>query len=282
METLEAFESNISLEQTHYQLFLQISNKSLSYSFFDKQGRKFVGLKHYKFENKTEADLKKTIQNILTDDELLLNEFEKVIIQFESIKTMLVPASLFDSKKLKSYLKYHHDISDADQIGYTELKKAGAFVIFSYPIFIDEIFRKHFENVSFTHHSVPFINNVFLTQQTDVNTYFHVHFANDFFDVLLMNNNNIKLYNSFSYKKYTDVIYFLSNIINVHSLTPEVVKIIISGEIARSSEIIMELEKIFDHIHFERYSQKFQYNPALSALPQSRFVNLLNLSHCEL
>ena len=282
METLLAFESDTILDQANYQLFIQISSKSLTYTVFDKPGRKFAGLKHYMFEDTTESDFKHNIQSILTDDEILLTEFTNVIVQFESIKVMLVPASLFDSKNLKSFLKYHHDVSEKDLISFTELKNADAFVIFSYPMFIEEIFRKHFENIRFIHHSVPFINNVYLTKQNEIEPCFHIHFAHDFFDVLLVKNGNIQLYNSFSYKKYTDVIYFISNIINIHSLSPEKIRIIISGEIARSSEMVSELNKIFNDIQFEKYSPQYKYNEALFALPQSRFVNLLNISHCEL
>ncbi len=110
----------------------------------------------------------------------------------------------------------------------------------------------------------------------------HIHFSDDFFDILIVKNNKIQLFNSFFYKKNTDVIYFVSNLLNLFSLTPENTKIYISGDINLESELKHELGKIFKIIIIENFDLNYYYGEKFSTIAQHKFVNLLNVFNCGL
>ena len=282
METIQIFDSNYSSEDhTNNYLFLQISSKSIAYAVFSKNENKFIGLKQYPFSNQTDVDIKQEIQTILAEDTILTQKFAEVCVQYQSFRAMLVPASLFDAKNLKSFLKFHHDVDDKDHIHFVESKLAEAFVIFSVPLYIEELIGQQCENAYYIHHSIPFINKAIKNDKPEIAPCIHIHFSNDFFDILIVKNGKIQLCNSFFYKKYSDVIYFISNILNLFSLTPESTKVILSGEIEASSEVLSEMQKMFKNIQFEKYNPDYNYSLELSTLPQHKFVNLLNLNHCE-
>ena len=282
METIGAFDSQfIPSDLSGYQLLLQVSSSSLSYAVFDKNDKTFKGLKLYLLDNDNQSEIKQSIQNILAEDPMLLLNYTDVRIQYESFRAMLVPASLFDSKNLKSFLKFHHDVDDKDQIYFVESRSAEAFVIFSIPLYIEETIGKLYANVCYAHHSVPFINKAIKNDSLEVVPCLHIHFSNNFFDILIIRNGKIQLCNSFFYKKHSDVIYFISNILNLFSLTPDIIKVILSGEIEASSDVLSEMQKIFKNMQFEQYDYEYKYSGAMMALPQHKFVNLLNLVNCE-
>jgi hypothetical protein len=196
---------------------------------------------------------------------------------------MLVPESLFDSNNLRAFLKFHHDVDEKDHIYFQELKPAEAFVIYTVPVFLEEIVRANFKGAKFSHHSFSLIYNAFENKnKNEALPSIHIHFSNDFFDVLIIKNNKIQLFNSFFYKKNTDVIYFVSNLLNLFSLTPDNIKIYILGDINLESELKQELGKIFKIINFEKFNPGFIYGDKFSTLAQHKFTNLLNVFNCGL
>jgi hypothetical protein len=282
METIQAFDPSFKSDNlSENQLYIQLSNKSLTYCIFDQATNRFIGLKHIQIQDESEKTITQLVNEFLNNDALLKQNFAKVCVQYQSFRSMLVPSTLFDSKNLKSFLKFHHDVGDKDDVQYSELKLADAFVVFSQPSFMYNVFTNHFKSVQFTHHTVPFINNAILNDTIESLPIIYIHFSFDFFDVLIVRNSKIQLCNTFFYKKYSDVIYFVSNILNLFSLTPELIKVILSGEIEQTSEIVAEMHKIFKNIQFETYSSDSIYCQEILDLPQHRFAHLLNLKHCE-
>jgi hypothetical protein len=283
MKIAEAIEENFSfINSINYHLSLQIGPGTLSYAILNIEDKKYQVLKHINFNISAEKLLKELLLTEIENDTNLKYKYASVAFQYQSFRSMLVPESLFDHKNLKAFLKFHHDVDDKDQIKSYFIKLAEAFVIFSIPNYIEEIVNTHFANVKYMHHCIPFINtSLHQASKDNEATALHINFAPDFFDVLIVRNNKIQLYNSFFYKKYTDVVYFVSNILNLFSLKPDNTGLYITGELQAKTELQTELEKIFKSIKFEKYSLDFSYAPAFSDLEQYQFVNLLNLYSCE-
>lgn len=280
METSEVINNVIPFEENgQYHLSIQINTTSFIYAILDIQNKRYIGLKHY--EIKVEEKTVEEIKNILDNDKSLQYSFQSSSLQYQSFRAMLVPESLFDSKNLKSFLKFHHDVDDKDHIHFYNLKLAEAFVIYSLPVVFENIFVAKFPKIQFSHSSIPFIYNaLYLKDKNEPAPCLHIHFAEDFFDVLIVRNAKIQLFNSFFFKKYTDVIYFVVNILNLFSLKPDHSKVFLSGDIEEGSELKKELEKIFKPIQFEKFSLDFSYTPDILNLQQHTYINLLNNYSC--
>jgi hypothetical protein len=284
METFQTFDENLKFEASKkYSLVLQTGNTAITYAVLDVNEKTYIGLKHISFDSVPEEQVISFIKKSLEEDPFLSHKFSEVIYQHLSFRAMLVPESLFDSKNLRAFLRFHYDVDDKDYIHFQELKPAEAFVIFTVPSQLEELLSKKYSNVRFSHHTIPFIQNALNgPENKNTSTGIHIYFSNDFFDILIVRNNKIQLFNSFFYKKYTDVLFFIANILNLFSFKPETTKINIQGEISDVYEMKAELIRIFKTISFEKYNMQFNYNPKLASLEQYRFANLLNLYPCEL
>jgi hypothetical protein len=282
MEIVQTYDNGFVIENSlDCSLLIQLNSTSLSFVIFDPQTHTFSALKSTSFNSLSDIETIDVIGQIIQEEPVFNYEFSKVIFQFQSFRTMLVPESLFDSKNLSAFLKFHHDLDEKDRIHFIELKPSEAFVVFTVPVYIENILKNKFQNILFTHHSFSFLYNALeFKVKGEITQSLHIHFANDFFDVLIVKNNKIQLFNSFFYKKYTDVIYFIANILNLFSLQPENTKVYISGQIEEESEVGIELKKIFKTILLEKYSAEYNYNKELLSLPQHRYVNLINLYKC--
>lgn len=282
MKTIEAFEENFLFDDSKkYHLSLQIGPGTLSYAILNIDDKKYQALKHINFKNNTEKIFSELLLTEFENDTCLKHNFASVAFQYQSFRSMLVPESLFDQKNLKAFLKFHHDIDDKDDIRFIDIKPAEAYIIFSIPNYIEKIVGTRFSGIKYLHHCVPFISKALpqALNEKEV-TALHINFAPDFFDVLIVRNNKILLFNSFFYKKYTDVVYFVANILNLFSLKPDKTGLYITGEMGEELEVKTELSKIFKNILFEKFSLDFTYAPSFSDLLQYQFVNLLNLYSC--
>lgn len=284
MEVINTFGNDFKLDDKRkYYLALQLENKALLYTILDIEEKKYLGLKHFNLNSNTEAEVKESILKIVNEEPLFLYNFNEVIFQYQSFRGMLVPETLFDSKNLRVFLQFHHDIDDKDYVQFQEIKPAEAFVIFTVPVYLEEFLETKYPQIKYSHHSVPFIYNAIgKMDKEDTTPGMHIYFADDFFDVLIIRNNKIQLFNSFFYKKYTDVIFFVANILNLFSIKPDTSKIFISGQIDENSDLQKELEKMFKLIVFEKFNNDISYSENLSSLTQQRYVNLLNIYNCGL
>ena len=284
MEAIRTFDNDFKYDNSkNYLLVLQTGSKAVTYAIFDIADKKYVGLNHIPFNSIPENQSIEYIKKSLEEDPLLSYKFSDVVFQHLSFRAMLVPESLFDSKNLRAFLRFHYDVDEKDYIHFQELKSAEAFVIFTVPVQIEELLCSKYPQVKFSHHTIPFINSALSSREGKDNfPSLHIYFANNFFDIMIVRNNKIQLFNSFFYKKYTDVLFFIVNILNLFSLKPDNTKINIMGDLDEVAEMESELKKIFKTINFEKFNPVFNYDSKISSLDQHRFANLLNLYPCEL
>ncbi len=284
METVNTFDVNLQLDDTKkYYLAMQLESNAFSYIIFDIEEKKYIGLKQITFNSVSETEIKQSLTNIFNEEPLLSNKFSKVIFQYQSLRGMLVPESLFDSKNLRVFLRFHHDVDDKDLIHFQEIKPAEAFVIFTIPVYLEELLETKYADIIYSHHSVPFIYNAIEIRKNEDNMpSIHIHFANDFFDVLINRNSKILLFNSFFYKKYSDVLFFVANILNLFSIKPNTSKMYLSGQIDEDSEMKNELGKMFNTISFDSLTPELNNILNFQMSSRHRFVNLLNLFYCGL
>lgn len=275
MEQINTFTGNLGLgDNVKRNLIFQVSSNTFSYSIFEIEEKKCLGLKQFKI--KKEQD----IETLLNNEELLKNNFEKVCLQYKSPKAVLIPASLFDTKNLKAYLKFHFNVDDVESVYFQELKAQEAYIIYTLPSGLENIFRKKYPDIHLTHHSHSFIQLAF-EHAKDNNVTLHVHLSDSFFDVLVLKKNTVQLYNSFFCQKFTDVLFFIANILNLFSLEPDNLKFYASGEISSNSFETTELKNIVKNIRYEKFRQGINYNSPTIALEQHKFVTFLNLITCE-
>lgn len=268
-------------ESSAHHLAMQWSFDSFYYTILDITEKKYLTINNIPLTgNRTEKS--KILNQTFTEHGILSRKYASACLLAQSYKAMLVPETLFDSKNLNAFLKFHHEIDDKDHIHFVPVKPAEAFIVFSVPAYVEEILEKCQPGVKYSHHSHPLIDHAIrFTASTDPLTNLNIHFGKDFFDVLITRNNKILLFNSFFYQKYSDVVYFIVNILNLFSLHPDHSRIKISGLVDVKSEIETELGKIFKNIQFSQFSLDFKYSEAMYTIPQHTLVNLLNLYNCE-
>jgi hypothetical protein len=262
-------------------LYIEGNSKLLQLAVFNCSQQIFCGVKQYYFENS--EDITESIPLIFDDEILASLNFERSTFSYCSSKSMLVPETLFDAKNLNDFLKFHQNIDENDELRYFQIPRGEAFIIYSCPASIESALKLKFPAIQILHHSIPFINTAIQNDTNENIPCVHIFLGHDFFDLLVIKQNKIQLFNSFFYSKHADVLYFLINISNLFSIPPYHSKIFLSGNIEDIAfkEISEELKMVFPNINQETLPNQFKFADEINTLSAYQLNTLIGLRLCE-
>lgn len=267
-----------------YHLLIQTGLNGLSYCILDSTRNKYIALKHFCFDKKVSGDnVHNEIKKILDTEEYLRKKYKSARLIYISEKSTLVPAALFNVENSIKYFKFNHNINSSDKILYNKLMNAGSFNIFSLPENIIRFLNEHIPGIRYFHQATPFIENSLINFKVKKkqNRYVNINVSNSFFDIVVIGNEGLILYNSFSWSNEEDFTYFIMYIYEHLKLNPEEVQLSFSGNITKGSALYDHIKQFVRNISFTKRNRNFIYSYTLSDIPHHSYTNLLSLPVCE-
>jgi hypothetical protein len=282
MHDLSFLDETLDINITNtYHISIQVSLNGFSFCLLDTARNKYVALKHYEFDTK-ETTLEENIKRVSNEDEFLNKEYKSSSLIFTTRKFTLVPTPIFNKEYLKKYFSFNHNLEESERIYFNHLRNADAYVIFTIPGNLSDIFNYHFPKIKIYHQSTPFIESILRNHinSQDKHTMF-LNAGEDLFDIAVVHLKNLKLYNCFFYKNENDLIYFVLYVYEYLKLDAEKTVLVISGSLLKSSKHYEILKKYIRNLRFEQPKTQFTYSYTFNEIPSHTFVNLLNLYTCE-
>lgn len=281
MKIVNAIDPNFSLSpEKKYELYLEGNAQFIQMAIFDSTTNTFVGVKQI-FAEPNDADVD-ILATLFKEQEIIQGKFQSITFGYSSFRAMLVPQSLFDANHLEDFLKFHHKIDDNEKIMFHFIPPADAFLIYTCPIAMENTLKSKFEQVNIKHHAIPFIQQAVSKNSESHQPIVHLFLGQEFFDMLVMKQGKILLFNSFYYQKYTDILYFLVNVSNLFSIPPHHSHMFVEGNIDHTqySNIVNELKTVFPFITEENLPDSLLYAKEILALPAHQLQTLVGLKLC--
>lgn len=266
----------------NYHLSLQISLKGFSLCLLDRERNKFIALENYYFDKISSYNiLLEEIQEIFNDYNILNQNYNHVKLLFTTTKFTFIPSPFFDHKEINTFFSFNHEISENETIHTNYTYGNSSYTVFSIPDIIETFFKEKFPNLKIYHHSCPMIEDILLQSKLNDNKpKVYLNILQDIVDFVVVDNNNLKIFNTFSYTCESDFIYFILNAFNRLKLSSVETPITISGIIKTNDKKIETLKKYIKQIVFARYPGHFEYAYGFNEIPEHYFINLINLYQC--
>ena len=276
----ETFDINIT---SQYHISIQLSLSGYCFSVLDPLRNKYILLKNYVFTEELATDqIAGYLANLQLKDEFLTRDYHSVSVMVVSDKSTMVPLPLFIEQNIEKYFEFNHGLTDGDVLKYNKLKQSDAVIIYPVPSVLEKIILARFPNAKFYNQAKPFIEKILIDNKNKGNeTKVFVNVQREFFDILVINQTKIELYNSFRYKTESDFAFFILYVFDQLKLNPEETRLSICGEIPKDSPQAELIKTFLKEVSFEKYSTQSLYSYTLANVPAHRFYNLLNLYHCE-
>jgi hypothetical protein len=257
-------------------LLVEASDSEISLLIYTKNPMALQGF--YKFEldkNPAAIDYAEAIKKILATETVLQQTFAATNIFYNFSAATLVPAKYFVEAEKENMLEllFGKDVSACcfqENVLANDIK-----IVYRVPATIYETFNSVFPKNSFKHATTNQISNEKYTVETlECILYSHC------IKVLLFKEGKIQIVQFFEYETPIDVSYHLLNVCERFNVSPNEVKLILSGMIEEKSNLYDDVYKYFLNISFANLPADAVIAAEMKAMPNHFYTNLTALALC--
>lgn len=262
METgqLTIRKNNNLTQNSNLELSIQVSLNGLSFSTLDRNTNTITQIKHIVFEKRqTPFYLLDKLKEVFETEECLSTPFSEVLIIHHNQLSTLVPKSLFNEDNLADYLKFNAKILQTDFITYDFINTNDSANVYVPYVNINNFIFEKFGEFTYKHSSTILIENVLSNLVDDSNSKMVVNINNNRFDLLVVKNKKLELYNSFEYNTKEDFIYYVLFTAEQLHLDPETFEIEFIGDINKDDELYTVAYKYIRHLSFGNRLDNYNY-----------------------
>jgi hypothetical protein len=284
-QVLSAFDKSLQIEESKNQrLSIQLSPDGFSFCIYDKQRNKLTGIQTFGLEDvANDRAFNLLLTEFLPTLAHLRADYDKIRIVVESTKSTLLPSALFDVQHLQKYLEFNHRVSTTELVLYDRIPMLDAVNVWAFSETIYHNLLQFFPAATIQHHATTLIDSLLLQHKNrSTEPLIFVNVRWQYFDIVVLSNNSLLLYNTFRFVTNEDFVYYLLFVFEQIGINPEVAGVVLYGDIKSGSSLFDYLKRYIRHIQLGRRNAVLQFSYVFDEIPEHQFYNLIHLQQCEL
>lgn len=268
--------SNTSAGSCH--LMMQLAGNHFSYCVIDTSRNKFIALCDYRLSLPLQGE---EIQSLFGFDELPFEKSAlKKSISVHSMKSALVPQSLFKKEDAAKILALTSPIDDNDLLFADHLKYTDTVHIYSINKGIMDAIQELSGSVNIIHTGTSLIESELLRNKNETIRSMAVNVRQHDLEIVITSGGNLIYYNSFAYQNSEDFIYYLLFVMEQLKLNPEKTPLRFTGEIEKTSASFMISSKYIRNISFGELPDAFEFSYGFRDVSPHAYHSLFNQYLC--
>jgi hypothetical protein len=265
-----------------YKLYIEVSNDGYKHTILDTETNTFIGFEAYRFTAiYNDYSLVNPLKEIITTNPLYKKVFKNVQVAFVNNRSTLMPNAIFKADKLKSFHQFNFSIQEEDLFFSDQLINLSAHNIYSIPDYVATIF-KEIKNVQYKHFSSSLIEAAIVNAKSNkALSAINVHILPSSFQVTVIKNQKLELYNSFIYQSSEDFIYYLLFVLDQLNINNEEATLTLTGEVEKNSVIYTMLYKYIKTLTFGSRTENLKFSYIFEEIPNHFHHSLFTQFLCE-
>jgi hypothetical protein len=224
-------------EKNYKKLSIQVALNGLSFCCFDTLNNTISSFNEVRFDlfqktTKTE-DL---LANALIDFPELKNSYDEILVIHNNNLSTFVPESLFDENFIGSYLQYNTKVFETDFFAFDEIANCQMNTVYIPYVNINNFFIDQFGTFDYKHASTILVSKLLNGSKNNSEKKVFVHFHSGHFEIIVVQNQKLLLFNSFEYATPEDFLYYILFTAEQLGLNPEEFPLQFIGKIDIESE----------------------------------------------
>ena len=220
------------------------------------------------------------IEKLYAEEEKLQQEFNEVGILFSNDLFTIVPASFFIEEEASTYLKFNTKILQTDVVAHDLLANELVNVYIPYTNINNYFFDKYGE-FEYKHNISVLIDAILAKKQDTKEAQVYLNDYNNYYELVIVQNNKLLLANTFHYETKEDFIYYLLFALEQLDLNPAEVYLWLMGSIVKQTEIYDIAYTYIKNIEFLIPAFNFKSNFERSETFHREAFSLLKNIKCE-
>ena len=243
------------------ELSIQISLSGLSFCILQRDSNTIIRLENKSFDkNLNPLEVLDYLKNLFKTNADLSSSFEKVSVVHVNDLAVQVPNELFDENYLAEYLKFNSKILKSDFIAFDSIKENQCANVYVPYININNFIYDKFGAFTFKHISTILIENILKIEKGTQGLKVYVNVNRNHFEMVVVENGALKLYNTFKYQSKEDFIYYILFTAEQLDLNPDSFNLIFLVEIEKDDKLYTIAYMYIRNISFGSDLFAFNFN----------------------
>ncbi len=235
-----------------YHLSIQLSLDGFSFCIYNNLENELSCFAVYEFEKRSISPYKhlEFVEELFEKEEVLNLGFNSVsVTHFNNLVTQ-VPLPFFDKNNMERYLQYSVKVLENDYITFDEIKNSEIVNVYIPFVNINNFLIDKFNSFIYKHSSTVLIEKLVHQYKNFEGDFYFVNVANNNFEIVVIKNKKLELYNFFDFKTKEDFIYYILFTAEQLNLNPEEFQLILLGDIEKESELYTIMYQYIRNIKF--------------------------------
>ena len=276
----ETFDSNAT---SAYHLSIQYCERFCSFAVLDTIRMKYIAFKNFWFADpipfKNQAA---HIRNLLHGESYLTRQYKSVFFMYVTPLSVLVPTALFRKENPEVYFKFSSKLLPTDKVIFRKIPAIDAYTVFPVPKELVNQVGIMLPDVEFFHQSCPQIGEAIAESGSRADhTRVIANINIGFVDLMIIQSNQLLLYNSFTIKNTDDLVFFILYLYEQFGLSQEESPVTLSGFIEMYPGAVELMNHYLKKIVIREFPSSYTYSHIFNELAQHQFSQILNLARCE-
>ena len=223
-------------EKKYKKLALQVSLTGLSFCCFDTLNKKILSHNEVHFDTFHKATkIEELFADAFSDFPELKDTYDEIVVIHNNTLSTFVPTALFDENYLGSYLQYNTKVFETDFFAYDTIANYEMNTVYIPYVNINNFFIDQFGSFDYKHANSILVTKILEASKNNDNKKMVVHFNTGHFEIIVVQNQQLLLFNSFEYATPEDFLYYILFTAEQLSLNPENFPLEIMGNINEES-----------------------------------------------
>ncbi|NMH26932.1 DUF3822 family protein [Flavobacterium silvaticum] len=174
---------------------------------------------------------------LFASDTDLSSAYDEIVVLHDNGYNSFVPVALFDENYLGSYLQFSTKVFETDFFAFDELptyEMNNVFVPFAN---LNNLLVDQFGTFSYHHTSSTLVSRLLESSKNIDERQVFAHIAPNRFELVVVQNQKLLLYNTFEYRTKEDFIYYVLFTAEQLSLNPEQFRLQLLGDVTEESDV---------------------------------------------
>jgi len=206
----------------------------MSFCCFDTLNREITHCVSEEFSKY--SPIEKELWTAFVKNPLLTNPFDEIVVLHNNSFNTFVPSALFDPNYPGSYLQYNTKVFETDFFAVDELDNYELNNVYVPMMNVNNFLIDQFGAFEYKNANSVLVSKLLDASKNIDEKQIFVHFQDYHFEIVVVRNQKLLLYNSFEYKTPEDFLYFLLFTMEQLFLNPETARVYLLGKVKESDD----------------------------------------------
>jgi len=275
MKQINIFDKDLQkTEQQNCTISILLASDGYCFSIKDVAQDRYMLLKTFSGNYKPE-DVKSKAEELMQSiwGNLKLIKTEHLI--YSNRHCLLIPPAFDEATQLDDIVNFHFPVNfDKLTLKSRFDKYAMAYLVDAecHKKYVDYFKPEHTENIA-----ESFIKTALDYAEGQENDAVHVQVWESHFDLVVVKNKQLLMFNSYRYKSGNDIVYFVLNAYKQLVINPKDAALMLSGMIEKNDNAVIQLNKFIRNMFFETLNPQKKYSYHFQDSLPHYFIHFLNI-----